>query len=80
MEGKVKFFNNEKGFGFIESEDGKDVFVHITKLEGLTTLEENQTVTFEVEQGDRGPMAVGVKLSENSEDAEESEDTEEAEE
>ena len=61
MEGVVKFFNRKKGFGFITAEDGKDYFVHQSALEAGVTLAENDAVTFEVEQGDRGPKAVSVK-------------------
>lgn len=61
MKGKVKFFNHDKGFGFIAAEDGKEVFVHTSALEEGTTLRENDEVTFEVEQGDKGPKAVNVK-------------------
>jgi CspA family cold shock protein len=62
MEGKVKFFNEEKGFGFIEPQEGKDVFVHISKIEGNQNLQDNQRVSFEVQDGERGPMAVDVKI------------------
>ncbi|PIZ52445.1 cold-shock protein [Candidatus Woesearchaeota archaeon CG_4_10_14_0_2_um_filter_33_13] len=61
MKGTVKFFNEMKGFGFITSEDGKEIFVHQSSLEAGVTLRENDTVTFDVEQGDRGPKAVNVK-------------------
>ncbi len=61
MNGTVKFFDDMKGFGFIAGEDGKDVFVHISALEPGVSLEENDAVTFDVEQGDRGPKAVNVK-------------------
>lgn len=62
MQGKVKWFNAEKGFGFIVSEEGKDVFVHFSAIvqDGYKTLEEGQEVTFDVEQGDRGQMAKNV--------------------
>lgn len=61
--GTVKWFNSEKGFGFIEVEGEKDVFVHYTAIQGQTgrkTLEEGQNVEFEVEQGPRGPQATNV--------------------
>ena len=62
-QGKVKWFNAEKGFGFIESEGGDDVFVHFSAIqsEGFKSLDEGQSVTFEVEQGQRGPQATNVQ-------------------
>lgn len=60
MQGKVKFFNTIKGFGFIAGEDGKEYFVHSTGLIGVTALSENDSVKFEIEQGDKGPKAVKV--------------------
>lgn len=60
MKGKIKFFNEMKGFGFVTGEDGKDYFVHSTGLVGTTSLEKDDEVTFEVEQGDKGPKAVKV--------------------
>lgn len=63
MEGKVKFFNEVKGFGFITSDSGKDLFVHQSGLQDQNvTLNENDSVSFDVEEGDRGPKAVNVKL------------------
>ncbi|MFA9558304.1 cold-shock protein [Evansella sp. AB-rgal1] len=62
QQGTVKWFNAEKGFGFIEVEGGDDVFVHFSAIqgEGFKTLDEGQAVTFEVEQGQRGPQATNV--------------------
>lgn len=62
MQGKVKWFNAEKGFGFIETEEGNDVFVHFSAIqtEGFKTLEEGQAVEFEVIEGNRGPQAANV--------------------
>lgn len=61
--GTVKWFNAEKGFGFISREDGSDVFVHFSAIQGdgFKTLEEGQAVTFDVEDSDRGPQAVNVE-------------------
>jgi len=64
MDGKVKFFNAEKGFGFIAGDDSKEYFVHKSSLEADASLKENDAVTFDVEEGDRGPKAVNVKKSE----------------
>ena len=64
MKGTVKFFNQMKGFGFISGEDGKEYFVHQTGLGDGVTLNENDAVEFEVEEGDRGPKAVKVVKSE----------------
>ncbi|MBW2991691.1 cold shock domain-containing protein [Candidatus Woesearchaeota archaeon] len=64
MKGTVKFFNNSRGFGFLTGEDGKEYFVHQTGLKEGTTLNENDPVEFEVEQGDRGPKAVNVSKAE----------------
>ncbi|PEY37689.1 cold-shock protein [Bacillus cereus] len=62
MQGKVKWFNNEKGFGFIEIEGADDVFVHFTALqgEGYKALEEGQEVSFDIVEGNRGPQAANV--------------------
>jgi len=61
-QGKVKWFNAEKGFGFIEVEDGDDVFVHFSAIqeEGFKTLEEGQEVSFDVEEGQQGLQAINV--------------------
>jgi len=60
MKGTVKFFNVMKGFGFIAGEDGKEYFVHKSGLTEGVTINENDTVTFDVEEGDRGPKAANV--------------------
>jgi CspA family cold shock protein len=61
--GKVKWFNDQKGFGFIEQENGTDVFVHHTSIqaEGFKTLAEGEEVEFDVTQGPKGPKAENVK-------------------
>lgn len=63
-EGKVKWFNEKKGFGFIESDEGGDVFVHYSAIQGsgFRTLYEGQRISFDVEQGDKGPSAVNVTV------------------
>ncbi|MFC4354647.1 cold-shock protein [Chryseomicrobium palamuruense] len=63
-QGQVKWFNAEKGYGFIESSDGEDVFVHFTGIlgEGFRTLEEGQRVTFRTIEGNRGPQASEVQV------------------
>ncbi|MGB4438660.1 MAG: cold-shock protein [Sedimentibacter sp.] len=60
--GTVKWFNSEKGFGFITKEDGSDVFVHFSAIQGdgFKTLEEGQKVSFDVTQGNRGDQAANV--------------------
>lgn len=62
MQGKVKWFNAEKGYGFIETEEGGDVFVHFSAIQtdGFKTLEEGQSVEFEIVEGARGPQAANV--------------------
>jgi len=63
MRGTVKWFSDEKGFGFIAQEGGEDVFVHFSGIvgEGFKTLSEGQTVEFEVSEGRKGPQATNVK-------------------
>ncbi len=60
--GKVKWFNEQKGYGFIEKEEGEDVFVHFSAIqeEGFKNLAEGEEVEFEVVEGDRGPQAANV--------------------
>ena len=62
MKGTVKWFNSTKGFGFITTEEGKDVFVHFSaiKMDGYKSLEENEAVSFDVVDGDKGPQAANV--------------------
>jgi len=62
MKGTVKFFNEMKGFGFISGEDGKEYFVHMSALGDGMKLNENDAVSFDVEEGDRGPKAVNVAM------------------
>ncbi len=63
--GKVKWFNNSKGYGFIEQEGGNDVFVHFSAIsgQGYKTLEEGQQVEFEITQGPKGPQAANVRVT-----------------
>ena len=65
MNGTVKWFNAEKGFGFITGEDGNDVFVHFSQInkDGFKTLEEGQKVTFDVVEGQKGLQAANVTLA-----------------
>lgn len=62
MVGKVKWFNAEKGYGFITDETGRDIFVHYSSItgEGFKTLDEGQDVEFEITEGERGPQAANV--------------------
>ncbi|EEL31483.1 cold-shock protein [Bacillus toyonensis] len=62
-QGKVKWFNADKGFGFIERQGGEDVFVHFSaiQIDGYKSLDEGQSVTFEVEKGQRGLQATNVQ-------------------
>lgn len=61
--GKVKWFNAEKGYGFITAEDGTDIFVHYSAIqsEGFRTLDEGQEVSFEITESERGPQAANVE-------------------
>ncbi len=63
--GKVKWFNEQKGYGFIKQDSGPDVFVHFSaiKKNGYKTLMENQAVTFEIQEGDKGLQAVDLEIT-----------------
>jgi len=63
--GVVKWFNEQKGFGFIANDEGGDVFVHFSAIQGdgFKTLSEGQRVSFDIKQGDKGPSAENVKLA-----------------
>ncbi|MGL4403095.1 MAG: cold-shock protein [Fusobacteriaceae bacterium] len=65
MKGTVKWFNQEKGFGFITGEDGKDVFAHFSQIqkEGFKTLNEGEAVTFDVSEGAKGPQATNINVA-----------------
>jgi len=78
MNGTVKFFNEEKGFGFIAADDGKEYFVHKSGLAEGVFLRENDAVTFDVEDGERGPKAVNVSLGSGDTPAEEAAPAEES--
>ncbi len=62
MQGTVKWFNSEKGYGFIQTDEGNDVFVHFSaiQMDGFKTLQEGQKVEFEIVEGNRGPQAANV--------------------
>lgn len=66
MTGKVKWFNAEKGYGFITSDEGKDIFVHYSAIQadGFRSLEEGQKVSFEIVESDRGQQAANVVVTE----------------
>ena len=63
LKGTVKWFNDDKGFGFITAEDGNDYFAHFSQIkkEGFKTLQEGAEVAFEITQGDKGPQAANIE-------------------
>lgn len=79
MKGKVKFFNENKGYGFITGEDEKEYFVHISGLAEGLRVSEDDAITFDIEDGNRGPKATNVQMdnSEGSSDDSEEESDEE---
>jgi CspA family cold shock protein len=66
MKGTVKWYNHVRGYGFIQGEDGKDVFVHRTSIPWGSTLYENDQVEYEIEESERGPKAINVKMLKNA--------------
>lgn len=67
LKGKVKWFDAKKGFGFIQTQEGNDVFVHYSSIQtsGYKSLKETQEVSFEIKEGKKGPQAVNVQIIEN---------------
>ncbi|AQY50831.1 cold shock protein [Listeria weihenstephanensis FSL R9-0317] len=63
QQAQVKWFSNEKGYGFLEAEDGQNIFIHFTAIQGdgYKSLDEGQQVTFEITEGNRGPQATNVQ-------------------
>ena len=59
--GTIKWFNANRGYGFIQRESGKDVFVHVSAIQGDSSLEDGQAVEFDIAQGQKGPQAVNVR-------------------
>jgi CspA family cold shock protein len=63
MNGKIKWYNARKGYGFIEGEDGKDIFIHRSSVPQDVFLKEGDTVEYEIEDTDKGPKAINIKKS-----------------
>ena len=78
MKGTVKFFNTSKGFGFIAAEDGKEYFVHQEGLQEGVRIQDNDSVTFDVEEGERGPKAVNVSKDDSTDEATEEDSREDS--
>jgi len=66
MKGKVKWFNDRKGYGFIEGEDNKDIFVHRNSIPEGTYIDEGDQVEYEVESSEKGPSAINIKKIKNN--------------
>lgn len=66
LQGTVKWFSNQKGYGFINDEEGRDIFVHFSEIvmDGFKTLKEGQKVEYELNEGERGPQAMHVSVIE----------------
>ena len=64
MQGKIKWYNPKKGYGFVESEDGKDIFIHKSSVPNGVFLEEGDSIEYEIEETDKGPKAVNIKKNE----------------
>jgi cold shock protein len=64
MQGKIKWYNTKKGYGFVESEEGKDIFIHRSSVPDGLFLKEGDSIEYEIEETDKGPKAVNIKKNE----------------